>query len=110
MLQDPRYAWRSLTARPAFTLLATLTLAIGLGTSVAMYSVVRGVLLEPLPFADSQSLLSLYRFDTDEGPDVRKNFSLPDLRDIRTMLEILEPPQQSASAVRSAWWRRFSDS
>ena len=80
MLQDLRYAWRSLTARPAFTLLATLTLAVGLGTSVAMYSVVRGVLFEPLPFSDSDSLLSLYRFETKDGPTVRMSFSLPDLR------------------------------
>ncbi len=90
MLQDLRYAWRSLTARPAFTLLATLTLAIGLGTSVAMYSVVRGVLLEPLPFADSESLLSLYRFDTDEGPASHKNFSLPDLRDVQEQIDVIE--------------------
>lgn len=49
-LRDLRYGARALTRTPAFTLAAVLTLAIGIGASTAVYSVLRGVLLAPLPY------------------------------------------------------------
>src|SRR5688572_25106751 len=49
---DFRFAWRQLLKRPAFSLLAVLTLALGIGGAVSLFSVVNGLLLRPLPYAD----------------------------------------------------------
>jgi putative ABC transport system permease protein len=51
-----RHAWRSLRRTPAFTVTAVLTLIIGIGASVAMFEVVNGVLLKPLPYGRSEQL------------------------------------------------------
>ena len=57
--QDVRYAVRALRRRPGFAVVALLTLALGSGATTIMFTVVNGVLLAPLPFADPESLLSV---------------------------------------------------
>jgi putative ABC transport system permease protein len=59
LIQDLRYAVRSLLKSPGFSVLAVLTLALGIGSSVAVFSVVDGVLLRPLPFPASRRLVAV---------------------------------------------------
>ena len=58
--QDSRYAIRALARSPGFTLIAVLTLALAIGLSTAIFSVVDSVLLRPLPFPHADRLIRLF--------------------------------------------------
>jgi len=56
LLQDVRYAWRSLSKDPGFTLVAVTCLALGIGINTSIFSVVDGVLLQPYPYQDAERI------------------------------------------------------
>jgi putative ABC transport system permease protein len=82
LLHDLRFAFRSLRKSPGFTLVAVLTLALGIGANTAVFSMVRGVLLRPLPYENGESLVYLRQPAPLGGVD-NARFSVPELADYR---------------------------
>src|SRR5688572_5411896 len=72
MLADLRLALRQLRHHPGFTVVALLTLALGIGANTALFSVVRGVLLKPLPFPQHEQLVTLWESQPALGADQMK--------------------------------------
>jgi len=60
LAQDARFAWRALRRRPGLTAVATLTLALGIGATTALFGVVKSVLLTPLPWRDPGSIAMVW--------------------------------------------------
>ncbi len=83
-MQDLKYAFRMLKKRPAFTILAVFTLALGIGANTAIFSVVNALLLKPLPFPQPEQLLAMGATDKREhaGTDLF-SLSYPDFFDLR---------------------------
>lgn len=80
--QDFRYSLRSLFARPGFLIAAVLTLALGLGANTAIFSVLNGSLLKPLPYADGERLVIVHNTYPPMGIDYAGT-SIPDYLDRR---------------------------
>jgi putative ABC transport system permease protein len=78
--QDIRYALRSFLRAPGFTAVALLTLALGIGGTTAIFSIVDGVVLRPLPYSDSSRIVRLVRTNA-LGDD--ESFSAPDFLDFK---------------------------
>ena len=94
ILHDLRLALRRLRRTPGFTLVAVLTLALGIGANTAIFSVVNAALLRPLPYPDAQRIVRLYA--TRDGE--RSTVSPPDFTDWRAQTDAF----QYAAAMNSS--------
>jgi putative ABC transport system permease protein len=89
--QDIRYGFRRLIKSPGFAIISVLTLTLGIGATSAIFSVVRGVLLKPLPYADPDRLVGLYHVSDGR----RSTMSGPNFVDVKRAATTLE----DASAI-----------
>jgi hypothetical protein len=89
LLHDLRYGWRMLVKKPVFTIVAVLTLALGVGANAAIFSIVDAVLLRSLPYRDPDRLVRIFFNEPGVGlRDVR--FSKPELDDLQTRAGVFE--------------------
>ncbi len=83
-MNDLRYGFRQLLKHPGFTLVAVLTLALGIGANTAIFSVVNAVLLKPLPFPAPEQLIAVGMMNTQQKvQDELGSLSYPDFFDLR---------------------------
>jgi putative ABC transport system permease protein len=89
LIRDIRHGFRSLLRSPGFTIAAVLTMGLGIGANTAIFSVVRAVLLRPLPYENPDGLVlawvELRQRDVTNFP-----FSPPDFLDLREMATTLD--------------------
>jgi putative ABC transport system permease protein len=88
MIRDLLHAWRVLYKQPALTILAALAIAIGIGASAAIFSVVEGVLLRSLPYADADRLV-FFRADF-RGETNLPGIASAEIEDIRKQSRLIE--------------------
>jgi predicted permease len=82
-LQDVRYAWRTLCRTPGFTAAAICALALGIGANTAIFDVINGVILRPLPYLDPNRLVSIEQLRVPGGI---WSFSYPDYVDCASQI------------------------
>jgi putative ABC transport system permease protein len=88
-MNDLKFALRTLRKSPGFTLVAALTLALGIGATVAVFSVVNGVLLAPLPYRDPGRLVMVNHYYPSLN-NLRASVSAPGFRDYRALTDVFQ--------------------
>jgi predicted permease len=88
LIRDLGYGLRQIVRRPTFSIVIILTLAIGIGPNVAIFSVLKALVLEPLPYPEPDRLVQVWQTDIDGRS--RQPFSYPDFLDIRDQSESFE--------------------
>src|SRR5213082_912484 len=99
-MNDLKYAFRTLVKSPAFTVVAILTLALGIGASTAIFSVLDAVLLRPLPYPNQERIVEVRELD-EKGHGM--SFAQPNFDDLRARTRSFD-----ALAQYSAWPQAIS--
>jgi putative ABC transport system permease protein len=96
LLQDLRYGARNLVRTPAFTIAAVLALALGIGSTTTIFSLVNGVVLQPLPYPEPDRLVTIWDANRDRGLD-HEPLSPVTFLDYRALSQVFSDA--------TAWWR-----
>ena len=97
-LQDLRFSLRLFRKSPVFTIIAILTLALGIGATTSIFSVVYGVLLRPLSFPHPEQIVQLWEVNANGG---RMNFDDPNFADLRSQNRCLQAVAQYGGGFES---------
>jgi putative ABC transport system permease protein len=117
LLQDLRFAVRSAVRSPLFTLMAVITLALGIGVNSAVFGVVKSVLLNPLPYGEAGRIVQVQAYRAADAPDLGGGVSAGTARDLTerqrsfsaiafsstTGRDAVLEADDGASTVRPAW-------
>src|SRR6266487_4255099 len=87
-MNDFRFAFRQLLKQPGFTAVAVLTLALGIGANTAIFSIINGVLLKPLPYPEPNRLVTLWERSPQRGIE-QERVSGPNYIDWRAQNTVL---------------------
>src|SRR5262245_58835846 len=87
--QDVRFGLRTLLRKPGFTFAAVMALALGIGANTAIFSVVNGILLRPLPYPQQDRIIMIFE-DNAAQNRTRGPFSSADFMDLRTQNRAFE--------------------
>jgi len=91
LIQDLRYGARMLIKNPGFTLLAVLTLALGIGSTTTIFSAIQNILLDPFPYKDASRVVAIQIHDTSSSrPGGRSWFQAPEFLDYRDQSHVFE--------------------
>lgn len=90
LLQDLRFALRSLRKNPGLFMVVVVTVGLAVGVNTAIFSVVNGVLLRPLPYPDSEELVTVWQDYTERNGVEREWLGHAELEDLRTRVRSLE--------------------
>jgi putative ABC transport system permease protein len=89
--QDLRYGARTLLKQPGFTLIAVLTLALGIGSTTTIFSAIQNILLDPFPYTDASRVVAIQIHDTSNSrPGGRTFFQAPEFLDYQEQNHVFE--------------------
>ncbi len=97
MMHDLKYAFRTLVRQPVFSVVALLTLALGIGANTAIFSLVKGVLLDALPYNDSEELVAAWERKPEGGTEFVSPPTFLDWKD--PIGKIIDNPHGKAEVV-----------
>ena len=99
---DCRYALRQLRKNPGFTAVAVLTLALGIGVTTAIFSVVYGVLLRPLPYTDPDRIVAVFEVTSEGRPSRLADPNFDDFRDQNRSFQAIAKYNDGVASVSGA--------
>jgi putative ABC transport system permease protein len=102
VLSDCRYALRQLRKNPGFTAVTVLTLALGIGVTTAVFSVVYGVLLRPLPYPDPHRIMAVFEVNSKGRPSRLADPNFDDFRDQNRSFQAMAKYNEYVASVSGA--------
>ena len=99
LIHDLRHAARMLRRNPGFTAVAVLTLALAVGATTAIFSVVYGVLLRPLPYSDPSRIMAIFEVNTQGGWSHLADPNFDDFRDQNRSFESIAKYNANIASV-----------